>query len=386
MIERTFPLIEAKEILREFPVLGIIGPRQIGKTTLAASLRDLIDGASIYLDLESDEDAEILNNAEFFFRSNEDKCIIIDEVQRNKKLFPLLRSVIDRNRRNGRFILLGSASPDLIRDSSESLAGRIAYLELTGLNLLEFKIQNELWLKGGYPIIHTQKPGRKRWFTNYVNTYIEKDLPLLGLTGQSTLVKRLTYMIGNLTGELLNYSTLSKSLELTVPTVKKYIEIMEGAFLIRRLMPFSMNAKKRLVKSPKIYFRDSGILNSLLNFTEVDQLMLYPKVGNLWESFVVEQIAQRAAGNLDLFFYRTSNGAETDLVLVNGITPVAVIEIKYGSQNSPSKGNIISANDLKAKHKFLVHSNTEAFTWKNNNGWTICSLQDFLENQLQSLI
>ena len=165
MIERTFPLIEAKEILREFPVLGIIGPRQIGKTTLAASLRDLIDGASIYLDLESDEDAEILNNAEFFFRSNEDKCIIIDEVQRNKKLFPLLRSVIDRNRRNGRFILLGSASPDLIRDSSESLAGRIAYLELTGLNLLEFKIQNELWLKGGYPIIHSQKPGRKRWFT-----------------------------------------------------------------------------------------------------------------------------------------------------------------------------------------------------------------------------
>ena len=179
MIERVFPLIEAKVILREFPVLGIIGPRQIGKTTLATSLRDLIDGASIYLDLESNEDAEILNNAEFFFRSNEDKCIIIDEVQRNKKLFPLLRSVIDRNRRNGRFILLGSASPDLIRDSSESLAGRIAYLELTGLNLLEFKIQNELWLKGGYPIIHTQKLGRKRWFTNYVNTYIEKDLPLL---------------------------------------------------------------------------------------------------------------------------------------------------------------------------------------------------------------
>lgn len=386
MINRDLPLNEALEILDEFPVLGIIGPRQIGKTTLAKLLIEKLKKPSLYLDLESLEDAEILRNAEFFFRSNEDKTIIIDEIQRDKSLFPLLRSIIDRKRENARFILLGSASPDLIRDSSESLAGRIAYLELTGLNLTEFIHQNNLWLKGGYPIIHSKEKGLARWFSNYINTYIEKDLPQIGLTGQSSLIKRLTFMLANLNGEFLNYASISKSLELTIPTIKKYVDLLEGAFLIRKLAPFHINAKKRLVKSPKIYVRDSGVLNALLNIKSIEQLMVYPKVGQHWETFVIEQIYQLTNQHFDLYFYRTSHGAEVDLVLVEGITPKAVIEIKYGSQNKPSKGNNIASDDLEVDFKFIVHANKEAITWENDKGWIICSLQNFLENQLPTLI
>lgn len=386
MIFRKVAFSEAIDILNEFPVLGIIGPRQIGKTTLAKELIKKLEKPAIYLDLESLEDAEVLSNAEFFFKSHEDKTIIIDEVQRDKRLFPILRSVIDRKRVNARFILLGSASPDLIRDTSESLAGRVAYIELTGLNLVEFNDQPKLWLKGGYPILHSNKQNPKRWFTNYINTYIEKDLPQLGLTGQSVLIKRLTYMVASLNGELLNYASISKSLELSTPTIKKYLNLMEGAFLIRTLSPYHINAKKRLIKSPKIYLRDSGLLNNLVNLNSIENLMVHPKVGQHWEGFVIEQIYQLTHQHLNLYFYRTTHGAEVDLVLVEGITPIAVIEIKYGANNKPSKGNNIAADDLDVKHKYLVHANSDSMTWENKKGWVVCSLTDFLATQLSQFL
>lgn len=222
------------EILEAFPVLGLIGPRQIGKTTLALNIRSQIKDA-IYIDLESPADQNLLTNAEEFLTRNSDKLIIIDEVQRQKSLFPILRSVIDRNRRPGRFMLLGSASPELIRDASESLAGRIAYLEMSGLNVLEVGNLNKLWLNGSFPDVFLNEKIKTIWYQNFIRTYLERDLPMLGFPADSNSSKRLWSMLAHLHGQTINYSMLAKSLEVSPKTVKSYVEFLEKAFLIRLL-------------------------------------------------------------------------------------------------------------------------------------------------------
>lgn len=386
MIQRALEKV-AFELMEDFPCIGIIGPRQIGKTTLAKLLSDKSDKECIYLDLESPQDLQKLENAEAYLTKFEDALVIIDEIQRLKSLFPILRSVIDRNRVAGRFIILGSASPELIRESSESLAGRIAYLELSGLSCTElgWNRQEERWLKGGYPnpLLHIKQ--RMIWFDNYVKTYIERDLPLLGLPARPSTTSRLISMISHMQGSTINNSNLSKSLELTDKTVKRYLDFLDESFLIYQLPPYAVNLKKRLVKASKIYLRDSGLFHFLIGVDTLDSLFNHPMVGVSWEGFVIEQISIKLPLNGELFFYRTHQGQELDLVITKSGKPMAAVEIKYGDSILPSRGNKIAANDIKADYKFLVHSNNESQNWTTNDNWQICSLQYFVEKAIPQI-
>lgn len=373
------------ELLSYFPVVAIVGPRQVGKTTLAKSLVKRIKKNSVYLDLELSSDYNKLLDAQVFLEQHIDKCVIIDEVQRMPSLFPLLRALVDKKKSPARFLLLSSALPDLIRDSSESLAGRIAYMELTPFNVTEIKNKtaaNLLWLRGGFPdALLAPTPNLwQKWIVNFIKTYIEKDLPLLGMPASPVLTQRLWSMIAHHHGQELNYSKLARALEITVPTVKVYIDFLEQAFLIRRLQPYSVNVKKRLVKSPKIYIRDSGLLHHLNAIHSYDDLYNNMLIGNSWEGYVIEQVHQLLPDYLKLFFYRTSDGSEIDLVFVKANKVVATAEIKYSSTPSLSRGNTVSILDLKSKKNFIITNNSDDYLLKENI--RVCSLKAFLEGYL----
>jgi len=376
------------ELAGYFPVVAIVGPRQVGKTTLAKAIAKKFKKPAIYLDLELSSDYEKLADAQIFLEQHMDKCVIIDKIQRMPKLFPLLRALVDKKRTASRFLLLGSASPDLIRDSSESLAGRIAYMELMPFNLTEIRSKNiskQLWMRGGFPnalLAPSQKMWQK-WTSNFIRTYIEKDLPLLGMPASPAVTQRLCAMLAHHHGQELHYSQLAKALEITVPTVKTYIDFLEQAFLIRRLQPFYSNIKKRLVKSPKIYIRDSGLLHYFNNIFSYDDLYNNMHIGNSWEGFVIEQIYHLLPDHVKLFFYRTGDGSEMDIVFVKGDKPVAAAEIKYTSTPSLSRGNTISINDLKTKNNFIITHKSDNYLIRGNV--RVCSLQDFINLYLQSM-
>lgn len=374
------------DILNYFPVLGIVGPRQVGKTTLSKLIADTVNKEVIYIDLENPKDQAKLNDPILFFENNENKCVILDEIQRMPELFPILRSMIDQNRVAGRFMILGSASPDLIRDSSESLAGRIAYEELYPFNYLEVSEAIELndhWIKGGYPdaILAPNDKIRNVWIQNFVQTYVERDLPLLGLNIDRKIIKNLWSMTAHINGNVLNMSNLGKSLELSSVTIKKYLNFLEEAFLIRQLQPFSINLKKRLVKSPKVYVRDSGVLHYLLDIVDMDKLAGHPGVGGSWEGYVIEQICQVVGDDYDPYFYRTQEGAECDLVLVKSNIPIYGIEIKYTSSPKLTKGLRNSFSDLKTKKNFIITPNSDDYLIEESI--RVCSLKDFLNNHLK---
>lgn len=376
------------ELLSFFPVVGIIGPRQVGKTTLAKHVGSLIKKKCIYLDLENPRDNSKLTDPVLFFENNLDKCIIIDEIQRRKELFPILRSMIDLRRIPARFIILGSASPEIIRDSSESLAGRIAYLELSPFNLIELDKEPMVfkhWLWGGFPdaFLSPNKSLNFKWYSYFIQTYIERDLPMLGLQVSPVLMRRLWLMIASLNGNLLNKSTLTKSLEISAPTLNKYLSFLKQAFLIRLLLPYSVNIKKRLVKSPKIYIRDSGLLNNLLNINSLEELQGHYSVGNNWESYVVEQIVQLLNLELTPYFYRTQEGAECDLVIVKGNEVVASVEIKYTSSPKITKSLLNSIIDLKSSNNFIVTPNSDDYLITKNI--RVCNLQKFLSVYLDKI-
>ena len=373
------------EILNYFPVLGIVGPRQVGKTTLAKVISKEIEREVLYLDLENPSDLSKLTDPVLFFSNNEDKCIILDEVQRKPDLFPVLRSMIDQNRVAGRFLILGSASPDLIRDSSESLAGRIAYEELCPMNLMEvsgLKSVEEHWVSGGYPdaMLAPNNKIRKVWLQNFIQTYVERDLPLLGLNIDRAIIKKLWTMVAHINGNVLNMSNLSKSLELTSTTIKKYLSFLEQAFLIRQLQPYSVNIKKRLVKSPKIYVRDSGILHHLIGIEDLNSLSGNPILGNSWESYVVEQIIQITGNDYEPYFYRTHEGAECDLVLTKSGIPVYGIEIKYTSSPKITKGLRNAFEDLKTKKNLIITPKSDDYFIDKEI--RVCSLGTFLEEYI----
>lgn len=373
-----------------FPTVGIIGPRQVGKTTLAkAALKDTKQ-ASVYLDLENPEDEAKLFDPLLFFRDNSQKCIILDEIQRKPELFPILRSIIDEDRRPGRFILLGSASPGLIRDSSESLAGRIAYLELSPFHLIEtgtsMESMNQLWLRGGFPqsFLAPQDRYSRDWRGNFIRTYIERDLPLLGLNADRNLIMRLWRMLAHMHGNVINFSALSRSLGITSNTVKKYVYFMENAFLVRLIEPYHANVKKRLVKSPKVFVRDSGIAHQLWSTFTLNDLLSNPYLGASWEGFVIDQIFAIAGRHFDLAFYRTHEGAECDLVLMKADKPVVGIEIKYTSSPKPTKGMLQSFQDLKTNENFIITPMSDDFALTET--LRACSLSTFLEKYLSKLI
>ncbi|AEI50786.1 ATP-binding protein [Runella slithyformis] len=334
-----------------FPCVALLGPRQVGKTTLAKILQTKIAKESIYLDLESDEDLEKLTNAEQYFNQRADKLLIIDEIQRNPALFRVLRSVIDRNRENGRFVILGSAAPELLAQSAETLAGRIAYLELHPLVFQEITPTypfDDLWLKGGFPtgFLQTDSELSFEIRVQFIQTYLERELPILGLSVSPVVLKNLIRMVAHSQGQIVSYTELSNSIGVEVNTIKRYLDYFENAFLIRRLPPYFANSKKRLVKSPKIFIRDTGILHTLFNLETQEDLEGFNGKGNSWESFVIQQVMAQLRPNVSSYFYRTQDGSELDLVLVRGVEPVLGLEIKYSNAPKISKGTTIASQDL----------------------------------------
>lgn len=374
------------KLINSFPCVAIIGPRQVGKTTLVKMIKDKLKNKSLYLDMELLSDFTKLVDPETYLNQHKDKTVIIDEVQRLPSLFPLLRALIDQKRTAGRFVLLGSAGPELIRDSSESLAGRIAYFELTPFIVDEvitnYKI-NDLWIRGGFPEAFLLKTPWDDWMNNFIRTYLERDLPNLGFTADPIKAERLWVMLAHNHANLMNYSEISKSLEVSSVTIKKYIDFLEKAYLVRQIRPYTFNIKKRLIKSPKIYIRDSGILHYLLGINEYEDLFKNMKLGASWEGFVIDQIAAIIPTGRKLFFFRTHDGSELDLVIEKGGKPLASIEIKIGSDVRPSKGNTLAAVNLGTTKNFVVTAESEEYVL--SNGFRVCSLITFLHKYLPNL-
>jgi predicted AAA+ superfamily ATPase len=374
--------------LNHYPVVGIIGERQTGKTTLAKQMIPKIDKDVIYLDLESLADYQKLENPELYLEQHKNKCVIIDEVQIKPDLFPVLRSIIDKDRKPGRFIILGSASPKLLRQSSESLAGRISYMQLYPFNYLEINGKRNLfhhWFIGGFPLafLNPDIEMAKQWLNDFINSYSQRDLPALGLSANSILIRRLWTMLAHLNGQILNYSDIGRSLQISSPTIKTYIDFFESSFLIKRLQPYYFNIKKRLIKSPKIYLTDTGILHRLLNISDFESLQAYPLIGNSWESYVINQILSLLNADVELSYYRTQDGSEIDLVFIKSLKPVATAEIKYSSSPSFSAGNTRAINQLKTNVNFIITPGSEDYLMKEDV--RVCSLQDFLTKYLPEI-
>lgn len=388
MINR-FKSNELKEMLDHFPVLGIVGPRQVGKTTLAKLISKSLNKPSFYLDLENPRDLIKLEDPVFFLEEHQDFCVILDEIQNVPYLFSVLRSMVDQNRVPARFIVLGSVSPELIQKSSETLAGRIAFLELTPLNLIEIDESTPTLshlFRGGFPEPFLMQSDKIRgiWYQNFIRTYLERDLPALGLKTDILLIRKLWQMLAHLHGQTLNLSVLSKSLGVAVNTISRYIGFLEGAFLIRLLQPFETNLKKRRVKAPKIYIRDSGILHQLIGVEKEKDLWGNPIVGASWEGYAIEQIIALLPNNFGFYFYRTHEGAELDLVITQANAPLIGLEFKFSSTPSLTKGSHLAAQDVKAKINYVITPSGDFYNM--TPAFTTCSLGYFLKNELPKFL
>lgn len=379
---------EIIELASDTPAIALLGPRQVGKTTLVKQLAAQFPHPSIYLDLESDTDLNRLRDAELYLGEREESTIIIDEIQRMPSLFPLLRSLIDKKRVPGRFVLLGSASPDLLKNSSETLAGRISYLELHPLTLEEVKAQISYrvhWLRGGFPDVLQAVSDNSafRKMGDFISTYLERDLPLLGIPANPRDMRLLMNMLVSVHGSLLNVSQLANSLKMSVPTVQNYLGYLENAFLIRRLQPWFVNISKRLVKTPKLYIRDSGMLHSLAGITDSEALAGNILLGNSWEGYVIQQVVAGLPYNIQPYFYRTQDGAELDLILVKGNHVKVAIEIKYTNSPVLSRGNTLAQEDLGSPPLLVVTPSVEDYSMRENV--VVCSIET-LARHLESII
>jgi hypothetical protein len=353
------------QLLRQFPAVGLLGPRQVGKTTLAFAQKALYPDA-LYLDLELPSAQRQLDDPEAFLMAHAQQLVILDEVQRMPELFGILRGVIDQRRRmgqaSGQFLLLGSATGVLMQQSSESLAGRVAYVELAPLLASEIFTDlptvadlNALWVRGGFPMswLAPTDADSMIWREAFIATYLEKDIPALGPRIPSTTLRRLWTMLAHHQGELLDLSKLAAALAISGQTVSRYIDLLCDLMLVRRLPAWHGNVGKRLIRSPKVYVRDSGLVHALLGLSNWDALLGHPVAGSSWEGFVMEQLIN-AAPQAEVSFYRTSNGAEVDLVLTFRNQQTWVIEIKRSSAPTLSRGFYQAATDLRAVRKLLV--------------------------------
>ena len=353
------------QLLRQFPAVGLLGPRQVGKTTLAFAQKALYPDA-LYLDLELPSAQRQLDDPEAFLMAHAQQLVILDEVQRMPELFGILRGVIDQRRRmgqsSGQFLLLGSATGVLMQQSSESLAGRVAYVELAPLLASEIFTDlptvadlNALWVRGGFPMswLAPTDADSMIWREAFIATYLEKDIPALGPRIPSTTLRRLWTMLAHHQGELLDLSKLAAALAISGQTVSRYIDLLCDLMLVRRLPAWHGNVGKRLIRSPKVYVRDSGVVHALLGLSNWDALLGHPVAGSSWEGFVMEQLIN-AAPQAEVSFYRTSNGAEVDLVLTFRNQQTWVIEIKRSSAPTLSRGFYQAATDLRAVRKLLV--------------------------------
>ena len=376
---------EFSELLKDYPVVSLIGPRQVGKTYFIKTFRKKLESQSLYLDLELPTDLAKLSDPQFFLEQHSEKTIIIDEVQHRPDLFPLLRALVDKDRRPGRFILLGSASRVIIQDTSESLAGRIAFIELKPFSLTELpdiSSWKQLWIQGGFPLsfLARNQDSSMSWRVNFIRSYIERDLPLLGLQVSPVQLERMWSMLSHLHGQMLNISLVAESLGISSHTAKGYVDFMENAFLIQRLYPFSSNLKKRLVKTPKIFISDSGILHYFHQIKTLDELLSHPSAGHSWEGFAIQQIRAHMGKETEMYYYRTHNRAEIDLVLIKGMRPVSAIEIKLSNSPKLTRGNTIAFEDIKAQSNYVITPSSEDYLLKKNT--RVCSIADFIRKYI----
>jgi predicted AAA+ superfamily ATPase len=384
MIDRyQFP--ELKYSLDKFPVVCIAGPRQCGKTTLARQYCAQFDHEYVFLDLEKVEDQRRISDPGLFFRDNRHKLVVIDEIQHQPELLPEIRAEVDTDRRPGRFLILGSAGPDIISGSSETLAGRIKYLYLQPFIMNELGDEpplNDLYFWGGFPEVVLDKDirFRKDWLNNFITTYLMCDLPMLGLKASPVQVRRLWEMLAYQAGSLLNSSTLARALGISNHTVNAYMDYLENAFMISRVMPFDSNLGKRIVKAKKVYLSDTGLLHRLLWLDSYDQLMGSPMAGHTWENFVFTQILPLLKDRWTCWFYRTHTGIEADLVLGKGLAPEISLEVKLSSAPQITKSFAQAIDDLKTSRNYIVIPIGD--TYRLREDITVCSLKDFINREL----
>jgi uncharacterized protein len=376
------------DALERSPAVALIGPRQVGKTTLALNITEKI--SAIYLDLENRLDIEKVRDMTAFHPANQNKLIILDEVQRLPEVFASLRGIIDQERRKGnktgQFLFLGSASVDLLHQSSESLAGRIAYLELHGVDVLEYftkdgqVAENTLWLRGGFPesLLAGTDRSSLDWRRDFIRTYLERDIPQLGPRIPALTLERFWTMLAHNQGGMINASQLARNLEVSSVTIGRYLDLMVDLLLARRLQPWSSNVGKRLVRAPKAYIRDSGITHALLNIPTYNDLLSHPVVGGSWEGFVIENIMSVVPAGVLPYYYRSAGGAEIDLIIEFFGKEKWAIEIKRSSAPSLSRGFFIACDDIKADRRFIVYSGHETFTLQN--GITAIGLAALMQN------
>jgi predicted AAA+ superfamily ATPase len=366
MIERRIAL-NLTERLDETPAVALLGPRQVGKTTLARTIGER--RPSLYLDLESDADRARLTEPELYLAQHEDKLVILDEVHRLPGLFQILRGLIDEGRRKGiragRFLLLGSASLDLLRQSGESLAGRISYLEMGPVDGSEVPAADipKLWNRGGFPdsLLAPDDRRSQRWRQDFIRTYLERDVPMLGPRIPAETLRRFWTMLAHHQSGLLNAAEFARSLGVDGKTVASYLDLLVDLLLVRRLEPWHSNAGKRLVKSPRVYVRDSGLVHTLLGLTTLEDVLGHPVAGASWEGFVIETLIAAAPEETQANFYRTAAGAEIDLLLRSPRGDLWAIEVKRSLAPSLERGFHHACADLKPQRRIVVYPGAETY-------------------------
>ncbi|TZF86454.1 ATP-binding protein (plasmid) [Pedobacter sp. BS3] len=376
--------------VNNMPVVALLGPRQVGKTTLALSIVKETGKPTTYIDLELDSDFNKLSDPEAYLKRMEGQLLIIDEVQRKPDLFRTLRALVDIRRRagekTGQFLLLGSASKDLLQHTAETLAGRIRYLELSPFNIFEILQEDalgtaydKLWFRGGFPDSYLAATDHEswEWRGDFIASYVERDIPLMGPQVQANRIKTFWSMLAHYHGQQVVFSELGRSLELSHTTIRSYLDILTDFYMVRQLQPWSGNTKKRLVKSPKIYLRDSGILHRLLNISSFENLLGHPVLGASWEGFVVENILLQLSDKWRYSYYRSSNQAEIDLVLETPDNEVWAIEIKRSSAPTIKRSFHEACADVQAVKKFIVYHGPEQYPIAN--GVEVIGLTPFLE-------
>jgi len=361
VVKRPAYLQRIRKVLKVHPIAGILGPRQVGKSTLARlySESQKREGQQVtYFDLERDEDIALFRNpAEVL--SHLKGLVVIDEVQRLPDLFRRLRVLVDEQERRVKYLILGNASPELLRQSSETLAGRIDYIELSPFGVEETGMRDyrRLWHRGGYPLSYLASDAERSadWRRAYVRSFLERDLPALGLRVAPETLRRFWLMIAHYHGQIFHASDLAKSMGIDGHTVRHYLDILTGTFMIRRLSPWHENIGKRQVKSPKIYFRDSGLYHTLLGLGSEEALLHHPKLGASWEGFAVEEIIRRErAGTDEVYFWGTHNEAELDLLIVKNDKRIGY-EVKYTAEPRITKAMRIAQQDLQLDALYLVY-------------------------------
>lgn len=366
MIERRLNS-QLRDAIAHYPAVGLLGPRQVGKTTLALAIAER--RPFLYLDLESEQDRAKLAQAELYLADHQDKLVILDEVHRAPGLFPVLRGLIDRARRAGRregqFLLLGSASLDLLKQSGETLAGRIAYLELAPFDVLESGPDaiDDLWVRGGFPesLLAQDNVRSMRWRQDFIRTYLERDIPQFGPRIAAETLRRFWVMLAHAEGGLLNTAQFARNLGVDVKTVGSYLALLVDLLLVRRVPPWHANLGKRLVKSPKVYVRDSGLVHALLGIPDKETLLGHPAVGQSWECFVIENLLACAPQGVQPYFFRTSAGAEIDLLLNWPDGSLWAIEIKRSLTPKLERGFHSACADLKPARRYVVFPGEERY-------------------------